>query len=75
MWTAIACALGFGALLWAVIAQSKNYGRAAAQAEALKAEAKRAAREQERANKIIDSVDHMSVDDMRKRLRDLSGDK
>ena len=75
MWTAIACVLGFGALLWAVIAQSKNYGRAAAQAEALKAEAKRAAREQERANKIIDSVDHMSVDDMRKRLRDLSGDK
>lgn len=75
MWTAIARTLGFGGLLWAVIALSKNYGRAAAQAEALKAEAKRAAREQERANKIIDSVDHMSVDDMRKRLRDLSGDK
>ena len=75
MWTAIACIAGFGGLLWAVIALSKNYGRAAAQTEALKAEAKRAAREQERANKIIDSVDHMSVDDMRKRLRDLSGDK
>ena len=75
MWTAIACVLGFGGLLWAVIAQSKNYGRATAQAEALKAEAKRAAKEQERANKIMDSVDRMSADDVRKRLRNLSGDK
>lgn len=75
MWTAIACTLGFGALLWAVIALSKNYGRAAAQAELLKAEAKRAAKEQERANKIIDSVDRMSADDVRQRLRNLSGDK
>ena len=75
MWTAIACVVGFGGLLWAVIAMSKNYGRAAAQTEALKAEAKRAAKEQERANKIIDSVGRMSADDVRKRLRDLSGDK
>ena len=75
MWAAIACTLGFGGLLWAVIALSKNYGRAAAQTELLKAEAKRAAKEQERANKIIDSVDRMSADDVRKRLRDISGDK
>lgn len=72
MWTAIACIAGFGGLLWAVIALSKNYGRAAAQAEALKAEAKRAAKEQERANKIIDSVDRMHIDDVRERLRRLS---
>lgn len=75
MWTAIACTLGFGGLLWAVIALSKNYGRASAQTEALKAEAQRAAREQERANKIIDRVDSMSIDSVRKRLRDLSGNK
>lgn len=75
MWTAIACIAGFGGLLWAVIALSKNYGRAAAQAELLKAEAQRAAKEQERANKIIDSVDRMSADDVRKRLRELSGGK
>lgn len=75
MWTAIACISGFGGLLWAVIALSKNYGRATAQTEALKAEAQRAAKEQERANKIIDRVDGMSVDSVRKRLRDLSGDK
>lgn len=75
MWTAIACVLGFGGLLWAVIALSKNYGRAAAQTEALKAEAKRAAKEQERANKIIDRVDRMHIDDVRERLRDISGDK
>ena len=75
MWTAIACIAGFGGLLWAVIALSKNYGRAAAQTEALKAEAQRAAKEQERANKIIDSVDRMSADDVRKRLRDISRDK
>ena len=75
MWTAIACILGFGGLLWAVIALSKNYGRAAAQAELLKAEAQRAAKEQERANKIIDRVDRMSADDVRKRLRELSGGK
>ena len=72
MWTAIACVLGFGGLLWAVIALSKNYGRAAAQTEALNAEAKRAAKEQERANKIIDSVDRMHIDDVRERLRRLS---
>ena len=75
MWTAIACTLGFGALLWAVITLSKNYGRAAAQTEALKAEAQRAAEEQERANKIIDSVDSMHIDDVRHRLRELSGGK
>lgn len=75
MWTAIACVVGFGGLLWAVIALSKNYGRATAQTEALKAEAQRAAKEQERANKIMDSVDRMSADDVRKRLRDISGDK
>lgn len=71
MWTAIACVVGFGGLLWAVIALSKNYGRATAQTEALKAEAKRAAKEQERANKIIDSVDRMSVDDVRQRLQNV----
>lgn len=71
MWIAIACVLGFGGLLWAVIALSKNYGRAAAQTEALKAEAQRAAKEQERANKIIDSVDRMSDDDVRKRLQNV----
>lgn len=75
MWTAIACIAGFGGLLWAVIALSKNYGRAAAQTEALKAEAARNAKEQERANKIIDRVDRMSADDVRQRLRDISGDK
>lgn len=75
MWTAIACVLGFGGLVWAVCALSKNYGRAAAQAELLKAEAQRAAKEQERANKIMDSVDRMSDDSVRQRLRDLSGDK
>lgn len=75
MWTAIACTLGFGGLLWAVIALSKNYGRAAAQTEALKAEAQRAAKEQERANKIMDSVDRMSADAVRQRLRNISGDK
>lgn len=75
MGTAIACVLGFGGLLWAVIALSKNYGRAAAQTEALKAEAQRTAREQERANKIMDSVDRMSADDVRERLRNISGDK
>ena len=75
MWTAIACILGFGGLLWAVIALSKNYGRAAAQTEALKAEAARNAKEQERANKIIDRVDRMSTDSVRQRLRDISNDK
>ena len=75
MWTAIACIAGFGGLLWAVIALSKNYGRAAAQTEALKAEAQRAAKEQERANKNIDSVDRMSTDSVRQRLRDISRDK
>ena len=75
MWTAIACIAGFGGLLCAVIALSKNYGRATAQTEALKAEAQRAAKEQERANKIMDSVDRMAVGSVRKRMRNLSGHK
>lgn len=71
MWTAIACVLGFGGLVWAVCALSKNYGRVTAHLET----AKQIEREREYGNKIIDRVDSMSADDVRQRLRDISGDK
>ena len=72
MWTAFCGVCSFGLMLWAVVALAKTSGKKAAQLDALKAETEQAAKEQERANKIIDRVDRMSVDDVRERLRRLS---
>ena len=60
-----------GLVLWAVIALAKNSGRNAARLEALKQEAERTAKEQERANAIHDSVDNLLIDDVRERLQNL----
>lgn len=72
MWWAIGGVAGFGLILWAVISLAKSAGKKAAQLDALKQEAERSAKEQERANAINDSVDSMSADDVRKRLQDLA---
>lgn len=71
MWAAIGCVAGFGLLLWAVIALAKQSGRNAARLEALKQEAQRTAKEQERRNAINDSVDNMPINDVRGRLQNL----
>lgn len=75
MWTAIACAAGFGLLLWAVVRNVKSSARASAQLEALKAETARRAEEQERANQIRDNVRMLSDDDVRRRLQNIAGKK
>lgn len=71
MWWAIGGIAGFGLFLWAVIAQAKAAGKKAAQLEALKTEAERIAKEQERANAINDTVDRMPADAVRQRLQNV----
>ncbi len=72
MWASIGAVAALGLVLWAVIALAKNSGRNAARLEALKQEAERTAKEQERANAIHDSVDNLLIDDVRKRLQNVA---
>lgn len=62
-----------GSLLTLVVTLSSKNGSKAAQLEALKAELRKRAEEEARANKIIDSVRNMPSDDVRKRLQNISG--
>lgn len=71
MWASIGAVAALGLVLWAVIALAKNSGRNAARLEALKQEAERTAKEQERANAIHDSVDNLLIDDVRERLQNV----
>lgn len=71
MWWAIGGVAGFGLILWAVISLAKSAGKNTAQLNALKQEAERIAKEQERANAINDTVDRMSADDVRQRLQNV----
>lgn len=71
MWASIGAVAALGLVLWAVIALAKNSGRNAARLDALKQEAERTEKEQERANAIHDSVDNLLIDDVRKRLQNL----
>ncbi|WP_428074473.1 hypothetical protein [Candidatus Avelusimicrobium aviculae] len=72
MWASIGAVAALGLVLWAVIALAKNSGRNAARLEALKQEAERTAKEQERANAIHDSVDNLLIDDVRERLQNVA---
>ncbi len=60
-----------GALFVAVIALASKNGSKAAQLEALKAELKKQAREQEHAQQITDNVYARSATDARRRLCEL----
>ena len=72
MWWAIGGVAGFGLILGAVISLAKSAGKKAAWLDALKQEAERTAKEQERANAIHESVDNMDVDTVRDRLQNLA---
>ncbi len=72
MWWAIGGVAGFGLILGAVISLAKSAGKKAAWLDALKQEAERTAKEQERANAIHESVDNMDVDTVRERLQNLA---
>lgn len=70
-WQIMAILGSFGLLVSALWLAGKN-GSKAAQLEALKAEIKKQAEEQNRANKIKDNVYSLSDDECRKRLHDLA---
>ena len=63
---------GFALLLGLVVLLASKSGSKAAQLENLKAEIKKQAEAQTRAQKILNHVTHMSSDDVRKRLQDIS---
>lgn len=71
IWQLLALLGGFGAFITALWLAGKN-GSKAAQLEALKAEIKKQAEEQARAQRIIDNVNSLSADDARKRLHDVA---
>ena len=62
----------FAAILAALLAVVKNNGKKAEQLRAMREAAEREAKERERAEKITHSVDNMSSDDVRARLRKVS---
>jgi len=72
MWLQIGAVAGFLCLFVTAIYFAHKNGKKSAQLENLKAEIKREAQEQERANRIMDNVGGMSDDDVRSRLRDIS---
>ncbi|MBO7735882.1 MAG: hypothetical protein J6S67_25155 [Methanobrevibacter sp.] len=63
--------MAFGSLLSAIVLLASKNGSKAAQLENLKAELRKNAEEQARAQKITDNVYSMSDDDARKRLCEL----
>lgn len=75
MYTAIGLTSAFCFLFVLVVWLARREGKKSAKLEALKAEAKRNAEEQERVNKINSSVASMSDDDARRKLCELQADK
>lgn len=71
MWTAIGLILGFIFLLLAVIFLAKCWGENSTKAEMKKYELERMAKEQDRANKIINNVRNMSNECVRERLQNI----
>ena len=71
LWQILAILGSFGALVSALWFAGKN-GSKAAQLEALKAEIKKQAEEQRRAQQITDNVNSFSDDDVRRRLHDVA---
>lgn len=71
MLTYFVAILAFGSLLSAIVLLASKNGSKAAQLENLKAELRKNAEEQARAQKITDNVYSMSDDDARKRLCEL----
>ena len=73
MWTAIGMILAFGGVFaFAITLASKN-GSKAAQLEAIKAELRKIAAEQEKANEINNNVANLSADDARGLLHSIAG--
>ena len=71
MWTALAAVILFGSIFAMALVLASRGGSKQAQLENLKAELKKQAEEQARAQRIIDNVTYMSADDARRRLCEL----
>lgn len=72
MWTAIGLTSAFCFLFVLVVWLARREGRRSAKLEALKAEAKRNAEEQRKAQEIANSVANMSTDNARRLLQDVA---
>lgn len=72
MWIYLIVILAFGSLLSVAIVMASKNGSKAAQLEALKAEIRKQAKEQERANKIINNVRNMDEHTCRQRLHQIA---
>lgn len=73
MWTGIGIIVAYCFLFGVVIWLARKEGKKSAKLEELRKTAKRQAEEQYRANKSLDSVRNMSDNDVRGRLRTISG--
>ena len=73
MGTQLTLTFGLLFVFWLVVYLASKNGSKAAQLEALKSEIKKRAEEQARAQKILHNVADRPVDDVRRRLQDLSG--
>ena len=71
----LAAIIVFGSVFGVAILLASKEGSKAAQLENLKAELKKLAEEQRRANETIDRVRNMSDDDVRNRLHQIGQDK
>lgn len=72
MWTIIGVTAGFITLIGLLVFLSNKNGKQNAQLDMLKKSAKRIAKEQARANKIMDNVRGMSSDTVSDRLHKIS---
>ncbi len=71
MGTVLGVTAGFGLMLWAVVWLAKASGKKAAQLEALKNAAEKAAQEWENLYAVQNHVHQLAVDDVRRRLQHL----
>ena len=72
MWTAIGLTSALCFLFVLVVWLARREGKKSAKLEALKAEAKRNAEEQRKAQEIVNSVASMSTDNARRLLHDVA---
>ena len=75
MWIYLIAILAFGSLLSVAIVMASKNGSKAAQLEALKAELRKQAEEQARANRINNFANGLSGDDARKLLHDVANEQ
>lgn len=71
MWTHVILIAGFLSLLGLVVLLASKEGSKSAQLESLKAEIKKQAEAQARAQKILNNVSNMPADNVRKRLQNI----